>query len=204
METPTYQYQDVINLSQPLTVSRDTSDRELLKKLFGSEQEVKTSWVYKCSPPERLKVDGDNAPAYIPESPLVEVEREVTDSKGEVIKIKELDSEKIIAWLRYQGLVNVIEDSYSRACARSRQRDKDHRSKNFLKFDDETFIEEEALANDKTTKEELLEMRTALIMCSAAGKKLDGTPMTNPQEDLKAACDMMAKLTARIEAKSRK
>lgn len=133
-----YQHQKVVDESEKLEIKRKIKNIAALKSLaedlqaafelgeFNDGDEAK--WNFVCAPPDRILKDGDNLPAYIP-APDMFLE------DGETF-----DYQDLVRWFIFQGLDTIIEDSYAKACFKSRDVDKDCRAKGDpSKFDDETF-----------------------------------------------------------------
>lgn len=172
--------------SAPLKVTREV-DLLQLKKLaealtaFCSQSPEKVEWQYTCRPPEVIRQGNSNAPAYLPDKPKVE---------------------ELAQWIAFHGVEMLLEDTFGQAVIRARYHDKECRSENFEKFDDETFVSKQSWCSDTATKAELERQRMELIECMSRGVLPDGTPLSS-KEDYARAHKMFVRLNERIAAKSR-
>lgn len=190
-EVKSYEFQHIVDSSPKLEVTRTVNTaemREFAKELLNVVEELETlsaptvSWEYRCSPPEVIRQGNSNAPAYLP------------------VKPKDVASQ--VRWMVFHGLPMAFADMLSQTTVRSRLCDKDCRSADLTKFDEETFITKQTWANDPMTKVELEDLRNKFIENFGNGVDMYGNKLVTPEDYTKAHQQFIA-IGNRIKAKSR-
>lgn len=160
-EEAPYKYANICQTSPVLLIQRQVKEPELIQAVIKELQklinEPQAAWNYNCSPPEKIMENRENAPAYVPLEPATWLSISIAD------------------WIRFNGLRQTILDSFTLAKRRSRAIDKDCRSANFEKFDDETFQKTIALGVDKISISDLNEQKTWITTCVCRGYDPDKT-----------------------------
>jgi hypothetical protein len=180
-----YKYQSIVNASQPLTVKRKVDAnviKQLAEKLIALDGKAEIEWTYVCSPPDRIKREGDNAPAYVPAEP---------------------NSSNLAEWLLFQGYDALVADTHARQCSRSRAHDRDCRSNNFEKFDDETFCKLQSEGPDRTPIKELKANLDAYMKAVMVDKVDPDTGLPIDMSKLPIYFAKLAELQAKIESRKR-
>ena len=155
---PTYKYQEIVDKSPTVDIKKQISepDKEFIKQLIRELSDIldnndSITVPFICSPPDKIQTDSDNAPAYIP--PYCE----------------ELTPSELARWILFFGPEAIYTDSYSKQAARSRKLDKEFRSPNFEKFQDEEFIQAILVGRSRVTIKELQDKKDWMLACACAG-----------------------------------